>query len=166
MPVLVTAVSANSAQCDKYEYKLMTLMKEKLQVQRASETATGFVDGPIWEEDVYDFRSSPSQKDFKAPNPASAFRVGTTTLYRVLTSSSTSEGGSHLPDTGGSAGATGAFTGTPFPSTLRCRADGRGRRVYTWNSTYTTGTPPRHLHSFLQQGFTANSCFKGRYSAF
>ena len=34
----------------------------------------------------------------KAPNPASAFRVGTTTLYRVLTSSSTSEGGSHLPD--------------------------------------------------------------------
>lgn len=98
MPVLVTAVSANSAQCDKYEYKLMTLMKEKLQVQRASETATGFVDGPIWEEDVYDFRRSPSQKDFKAPNPAFAFRVGTTTLYRVLTSSSTSEGGSHLPD--------------------------------------------------------------------
>lgn len=65
MPVSVTALSANSAQCDQYEYKLRMLTNEwNCQYQRASETALGFGHGPVWEEEAYDLRRSPSQKGF------------------------------------------------------------------------------------------------------
>lgn len=78
----------------------------------------------------------------KAPSPPSAFRVGTTTLYKGQTSTSTSEGGSHLPDTGEAAQVQSVLSLGHFSVYFTVWSHRwETERVYTGNSTQ----PLEHL---------------------